>query len=170
MTGKLSSSAAEYLEATLNSGSAWGDWSLYTDSPLRAFEDETGVLSWRGLLWNFDDPLFLFWKAHLKKMKQRWQKMKQDVKDEKSVDSRFAYHSVTYLIYSYLFSVRSSATRGLLGSIGSFGEWLPGSIGDWNFFERARLGVIFSSTPYTVLHYLSKFGWSCSNLHWTYLM
>ena len=23
-------------------GSAWGDWSLYTDSPLRAFEDETG--------------------------------------------------------------------------------------------------------------------------------
>ena len=24
-------------------GSAWGDWSLYTASPLRAFEDETGV-------------------------------------------------------------------------------------------------------------------------------
>merc|ERR1719399_1015585 len=24
-------------------GSAWGDWSLYTDSPLRAFESETGV-------------------------------------------------------------------------------------------------------------------------------
>ena len=24
-------------------GSAWGDWSLYTDSPLRAFENETGV-------------------------------------------------------------------------------------------------------------------------------
>jgi len=24
-------------------GSAWGDWSLYTDSPLRAFEDELGV-------------------------------------------------------------------------------------------------------------------------------
>merc|ERR1711901_16539 len=24
-------------------GSAWGDWSLYTDSPLRAFESEPGV-------------------------------------------------------------------------------------------------------------------------------
>merc|ERR1712046_209183 len=24
-------------------GSAWGDWSLYTDSPLRAFENELGV-------------------------------------------------------------------------------------------------------------------------------
>merc|ERR1711920_1187970 len=24
-------------------GSAWGDWSLYTDSPLRAFESEIGV-------------------------------------------------------------------------------------------------------------------------------
>merc|ERR1712048_909182 len=24
-------------------GSAWGDWSLYTDSPLRAFEGELGV-------------------------------------------------------------------------------------------------------------------------------
>merc|ERR1711988_674490 len=24
-------------------GSAWGDWALYTDSPLRAFENETGV-------------------------------------------------------------------------------------------------------------------------------
>eukprot|EP00959_Pyramimonas_sp_CCMP1952_P012292 259528-Pyramimonas_sp.AAC.1 len=23
-------------------GSAWGDWALYTDSPLRAFENETG--------------------------------------------------------------------------------------------------------------------------------
>ena len=24
-------------------GSAWGDWSNYTDSPLRAFENELGV-------------------------------------------------------------------------------------------------------------------------------
>merc|ERR1711966_471098 len=24
-------------------GSAWGDWELYTDSPLRAFESELGV-------------------------------------------------------------------------------------------------------------------------------
>ena len=24
-------------------GSAWGDWANYTDSPLRAFEDELGV-------------------------------------------------------------------------------------------------------------------------------
>lgn len=24
-------------------GSAWGDWSLYTDSPLRAFESKLGV-------------------------------------------------------------------------------------------------------------------------------
>ena len=30
------------LEADLEPGSAWGDWSLYTDSPLRAFENETG--------------------------------------------------------------------------------------------------------------------------------
>ena len=24
-------------------GSAWGDWANYTDSPLRAFENETGA-------------------------------------------------------------------------------------------------------------------------------
>ena len=35
----------------VNKGSAWGDWALYTDSPLRAFEDQTGVthLQSRGL-------------------------------------------------------------------------------------------------------------------------
>ncbi|CAJ1437312.1 unnamed protein product [Effrenium voratum] len=36
-------------------GSAWGDWSLYTDSPLRAFEEETGVQPPVG----FWDPLGL---------------------------------------------------------------------------------------------------------------
>merc|ERR1719150_3653494 len=34
-------------------GSAWGDWSLYTDSPLRAFESELGVQAPFG----FWDPL-----------------------------------------------------------------------------------------------------------------
>merc|ERR1711948_83294 len=36
-------------------GSAWGDWSLYTASPLRAFEDELGVQAPVG----FWDPLEL---------------------------------------------------------------------------------------------------------------
>ncbi|CAK0856285.1 unnamed protein product, partial [Prorocentrum cordatum] len=36
-------------------GSAWGDWALYTDSPLRAFESETGVQPPVG----FWDPLGL---------------------------------------------------------------------------------------------------------------
>merc|ERR1719298_277271 len=36
-------------------GSAWGDWSLYTDSPLRAFENELGVQAPVG----FWDPLGL---------------------------------------------------------------------------------------------------------------
>jgi len=36
-------------------GSAWGDWALYTDSPLRAFENETGVQPPVG----FWDPLGL---------------------------------------------------------------------------------------------------------------
>merc|ERR1712222_90109 len=36
-------------------GSAWGDWDLYTDSPLRAFENELGVQSPVG----FWDPLGL---------------------------------------------------------------------------------------------------------------
>merc|ERR1712186_195101 len=36
-------------------GSAWGDWSLYTDSPLRAFEGEMGVQAPLG----FWDPLGL---------------------------------------------------------------------------------------------------------------
>merc|ERR1711933_386143 len=36
-------------------GSAWGDWSLYTDSPLRAFENELGVQPPVG----FWDPLGL---------------------------------------------------------------------------------------------------------------
>eukprot|EP00929_Paragymnodinium_shiwhaense_P069992 TRINITY_DN3538_c0_g1_i4.p2 TRINITY_DN3538_c0_g1~~TRINITY_DN3538_c0_g1_i4.p2 ORF type:complete len:199 (-),score=40.51 TRINITY_DN3538_c0_g1_i4:567-1163(-) len=34
-------------------GSAWGDWSLYTDSPLRAFENELGVQAPTG----FWDPM-----------------------------------------------------------------------------------------------------------------
>ena len=37
------------------SGEAWGDWSLYTDSPLRAFEGELGVQAPVG----FWDPLGL---------------------------------------------------------------------------------------------------------------
>merc|ERR1719210_2051413 len=36
-------------------GSAWGDWALYTDSPLRAFENELGVQAPLG----FWDPLGL---------------------------------------------------------------------------------------------------------------
>jgi hypothetical protein len=36
-------------------GSAWGDWELYTDSPLRAFENELGVQAPAG----FFDPLGL---------------------------------------------------------------------------------------------------------------
>ena len=36
-------------------GEAWGDWSLYTDSPLRAFEGELGVQAPVG----FWDPLGL---------------------------------------------------------------------------------------------------------------
>merc|ERR1712203_1130221 len=36
-------------------GSAWGDWALYTDSPLRAFEGELGVQAPVG----FWDPLGL---------------------------------------------------------------------------------------------------------------
>ena len=32
-------------------GSAWGDWSQYTDSPLRAFENELGVQAAAGLMW-----------------------------------------------------------------------------------------------------------------------
>merc|ERR1712151_322454 len=36
-------------------GSAWGDWELYTDSPLRAFESELGVQAPFG----FWDPLGL---------------------------------------------------------------------------------------------------------------
>merc|ERR1739847_126335 len=34
-------------------GSAWGDWALYTDSPLRAFESELGVQAPTG----FWDPM-----------------------------------------------------------------------------------------------------------------
>ena len=31
------------LLITVSPGSAWGDWANYTDSPLRAFENETGA-------------------------------------------------------------------------------------------------------------------------------
>ena len=39
----------------MDAGSAWGDWANYTDSPLRAFENETGVQPPVG----FWDPLGL---------------------------------------------------------------------------------------------------------------
>ncbi|CAE7832210.1 FCPF [Symbiodinium sp. CCMP2592] len=48
-------------------GSAWGDWALYTDSPLRAFEDETGVQAPVG----FWDPLGLSASGNVSDFKRR---------------------------------------------------------------------------------------------------
>ncbi|KAL9139509.1 Light-harvesting complex [Amphidinium carterae] len=48
-------------------GSAWGDWALYTDSPLRAFEEETGVQPPLG----FWDPLGYTSNANLFDFKRR---------------------------------------------------------------------------------------------------
>merc|ERR1719220_3033258 len=48
-------------------GSAWGDWDLYTDSPLRAFENELGVQSPAG----FWDPLGLSADGDEQKFKRR---------------------------------------------------------------------------------------------------
>ena len=47
------------------SGSAWGDWANYTDSPLRAFENETGV-AWTGTVswiqrWKDVEFLWVSW-------------------------------------------------------------------------------------------------------------
>merc|ERR1719346_819230 len=48
-------------------GSAWGDWALYTDSPLRAFESELGVQQPVG----FWDPLGLSASGSLASFKRR---------------------------------------------------------------------------------------------------
>merc|ERR1719401_1078654 len=48
-------------------GSAWGDWSLYTESPLRAYENETGVQPPVG----FWDPLGLSVSGNLSDYKRR---------------------------------------------------------------------------------------------------
>jgi len=48
-------------------GSAWGDWANYTDSPLRAFENETGVQPPVG----FWDPLGLSTSGNLSDYKRR---------------------------------------------------------------------------------------------------
>merc|ERR1712151_423977 len=48
-------------------GSAWGDWSFYTDSPLRAFESELGVQSPVG----FWDPLGLSADGNVERFKRR---------------------------------------------------------------------------------------------------
>merc|ERR1711884_333333 len=48
-------------------GSAWGDWSLYTDSPLRAFENELGVQAPVG----FWDPLGLSSDGNAEDFKRR---------------------------------------------------------------------------------------------------
>jgi len=48
-------------------GSAWGDWSLYTDSPLRAFENELGVQPPVG----FWDPLGLSKSGDVDEFKRR---------------------------------------------------------------------------------------------------
>ena len=37
-------------------GSAWGDWASYTDSPLRAFENETGSGRSRSACCHMNDP------------------------------------------------------------------------------------------------------------------
>merc|ERR1719356_653844 len=48
-------------------GSAWGDWSNYTDSPLRAFESELGVQAPVG----FFDPLDLCADGNVEEFKRR---------------------------------------------------------------------------------------------------
>merc|ERR1712048_595050 len=48
-------------------GSAWGDWSLYTDSPLRAFENELGVQAPVG----FFDPMGLSADGDMEAFKRR---------------------------------------------------------------------------------------------------
>jgi len=48
-------------------GSAWGDWANYTDSPLRAFEDELGVQAPVG----FFDPLNLSADGNLEEFRRR---------------------------------------------------------------------------------------------------
>merc|ERR1719476_74998 len=48
-------------------GSAWGDWSLYTESPLRAFENELGVLAPVG----FWDPIGLSKDGDVEDFKRR---------------------------------------------------------------------------------------------------
>merc|ERR1712039_983712 len=48
-------------------GSAWGDWALYTDSPLRAFENELGVQAPVG----FWDPLGLAKDGNVENFKRR---------------------------------------------------------------------------------------------------
>merc|ERR1719204_1434867 len=48
-------------------GSAWGDWALYTDSPLRAFENELGVQAPVG----FWDPLGLSKDGNVDTFKRR---------------------------------------------------------------------------------------------------
>merc|ERR1719359_418925 len=48
-------------------GSAWGDWSLYTDSPLRAFESELGVQAPVG----FWDPMGLCKDGDVESFKRR---------------------------------------------------------------------------------------------------
>merc|ERR1712025_966035 len=48
-------------------GSAWGDWALYTDSPLRAFESELGVQAPVG----FWDPLGLSKDGDVETFKRR---------------------------------------------------------------------------------------------------
>merc|ERR550537_838164 len=48
-------------------GSAWGDWALYTDSPLRAFENELGVQAPFG----FWDPLGYTKDGSVEKFKRR---------------------------------------------------------------------------------------------------
>merc|ERR1719461_2260114 len=48
-------------------GSAWGDWANYTDSPLRAFEGELGVQAPVG----FWDPLGLAADGNLDNFKRR---------------------------------------------------------------------------------------------------
>merc|ERR1711979_142631 len=50
-------------------GSAWGDWALYTDSPLRAFENELGVQAPVG----FWDPAGLSKDGDAAKFKRRRQ-------------------------------------------------------------------------------------------------
>ncbi|KAL9139369.1 Light-harvesting complex [Amphidinium carterae] len=99
-------------------GSAWGDWSLYTDSPLRAFKDERGVQPPVG----FFDPLGLSKDGDVRDFKRRRQSELKHGRIAMLATMGYITPEITGKLPGYLSPSQGIAFEGIPNGLGAISK------------------------------------------------